>query len=65
MTFALDPRLAAASHFIADLPLCQARLQEDARWPWVVLVPRVAEAVELTDLDRGQRAQLMDAKATQ
>lgn len=60
MTFALDPRLDAASVFVADLDLCQVRLQDDARWPWLVLIPRVAGAVELTDLSREQRAALMD-----
>lgn len=60
MTFALDPRLDAASVFVADLDLCQVRLQDDARWPWLVLIPRVADAVELTDLARDQRLKLMD-----
>ena len=63
MTFALDPRLERDSVFVADLPLCQVRLQNDARWPWLVLVPRVAEAVELTDLSAAQRAKLMDEVA--
>jgi len=60
MTFDLDPRIDAASHFIAELGLCQVRLQDDARWPWLVLIPRVPGAVELTDLSREQRVQLMD-----
>jgi len=60
MSFVLDPRLEKDSAFVADLPLCQVRLQDDARWPWLVLVPRVAGAIEITDLDDRQRAQLMD-----
>lgn len=49
--FQLDPRLAADSHFVAEGPLSQLRLMDDARFPWLVLVPRVADAVELIDLD--------------
>jgi len=60
MAFVLDPRLERDSAFVADLDLCQVRLQDDARWPWLVLVPRVADAVELTDLDERRRARLMD-----
>ena len=60
MTFDLHPNLASTSVFIADLELCQARLQDDARFPWVVLVPRIEGAVELDDLSPTQRYRLMD-----
>jgi diadenosine tetraphosphate (Ap4A) HIT family hydrolase len=48
---ALDPRLAADSLLVADGPLSQLRLVDDARFPWLVLVPRVPGAVEWIDLD--------------
>ncbi len=60
MAFELDQRIASDSALVADLDLCQARLQDDARWPWLVLVPRVEGAVELTDLSASQRARLME-----
>jgi diadenosine tetraphosphate (Ap4A) HIT family hydrolase len=49
--FALDPRLETSSIFVADLAVCQARLQADVRWPWIVLVPRREGLRELEDLD--------------
>jgi diadenosine tetraphosphate (Ap4A) HIT family hydrolase len=49
--FELDPRLSADSIFVADGPLSQLRLMDDARFPWLVLVPRVPETDELIDLD--------------
>ena len=58
--FILDPRLERDSAFACDLPLCQVRVFNDERWPWLVLVPRVAGAVELTDLTGLQRAVLME-----
>lgn len=58
--FALDPRLDRDSAFACDLPLCQVRVFNDERWPWLVLVPRVAGASELTDLTAAQRATLME-----
>jgi diadenosine tetraphosphate (Ap4A) HIT family hydrolase len=57
--FSLDSRLAADSHFIADGPLSQLRLMDDARFAWLVLVPRVADASELLDLDAAAQALLL------
>jgi len=57
--FRLDDRLAADSHFVADGPLSQLRLMDDARFPWLVLVPRVAGAVEWVDLDGASQRLLL------
>ncbi len=48
--FALDPRLETSSIFLIDLPVCQARLQADVRWPWIVLIPRREGLRELEEL---------------
>jgi diadenosine tetraphosphate (Ap4A) HIT family hydrolase len=54
--FVPDPRLQADSVLIADGPLSQLRLVDDARFRWLVLVPRLPGAVEWIDLDGdGQR----------
>ena len=58
--FALDPAFSATSHLLTDLDLCQARLQDDARYPWIVLIPRRAHMRELEDLSPQDRARLMD-----
>lgn len=58
--FELDPRLAADSVLLADGPLSQLRLMDDARFAWLVLVPRVADAVELIDLEPAAQRQLLD-----
>jgi diadenosine tetraphosphate (Ap4A) HIT family hydrolase len=58
--FALDPAFPVTSEALGDLALCHARLQADARFPWIVLVPRVAGARELEDLTPEQRLQLME-----
>ena len=57
--FELDPRLAADSIFVADGPLSQLRLMDDERFPWLVLVPRVAGTDELIDLDDDSRQLLL------
>ena len=56
--FSLDPRLAADSCAIAALPLCELRLMNDARYPWLILVPRQAGLVEITDLAAAEQTRL-------
>ena len=58
--YELHPQLAADTHPLGTLGLCELRLMDDANYPWLVLVPRVAEARELVDLDAAQRHQLTD-----
>jgi diadenosine tetraphosphate (Ap4A) HIT family hydrolase len=57
--FELDPRLAHDTAFIADWPLCRVLLMDDARFLWLVLVPRRVELVELDDLDETDNTRLM------
>lgn len=58
--FVVDPAFAAGSLFAADWPLSHVRLQEDARFPWLILIPRVAGATELEHLSPTDRAVLME-----
>lgn len=57
--FELDPRLAGDTLLVADGPLSQLRLMDDARFPWLVLVPRVPGAVEWLDLEGDQQRLLL------
>jgi diadenosine tetraphosphate (Ap4A) HIT family hydrolase len=55
----LDPRLGADSQLLAEGPLSQLRLMDDLRFPWLVLVPRVAGASELHELDEASQLLLL------
>jgi diadenosine tetraphosphate (Ap4A) HIT family hydrolase len=57
--FTLDPQLERDTCLVGDLPLARVLLMNDANYPWLILVPRHAGAVEIVDLDEEQRAQLM------
>lgn len=50
MAFSLDPRLASDTLFAAQFPLCEVRVMNDARYPWLVAVPHVSGAIELFGL---------------
>ncbi len=58
--FALHPRLEADTAFVADWPLCRVLAMDDARYPWLILVPRRAAATELFDLAAPDRAVLVE-----
>ncbi|MCA0366450.1 MAG: HIT family protein [Proteobacteria bacterium] len=58
--FRPDPAFETGSVAAVEWPLCHVRLQDDARFPWLILIPRVEGAVELADLSAGQRAALME-----
>ncbi len=58
--FQVDAAFLATSYALGDLALSQARLQDDARYPWIVLIPRVAGARELEDLSPADLATLTD-----
>ncbi|MDR0182476.1 HIT family protein [Lysobacter arvi] len=55
----LHAQLAQDTHPVAHLALSELRLMDDANHPWLILVPRVADAVELIDLDAAQQAALL------
>ncbi|MBX3512132.1 MAG: HIT domain-containing protein [Xanthobacteraceae bacterium] len=56
----LDPRLAADSIAIGKLALCEVRLQDDARFPWLVLVPQRENVSELFELAEPDQAAAME-----
>ena len=58
MTFALHPKLAADCSIVGDLSACRLLLMNDARFPWCILVPRVAEVRELHALSAELQAQV-------
>ena len=58
--YALHAQLDADTLPITSFTLSDVRLMDDANYPWLVLVPRVPDASEITDLDAAQRHMLSD-----
>jgi diadenosine tetraphosphate (Ap4A) HIT family hydrolase len=61
--FILDARLAADTIFVADWSLSRVLLMNDARYPWLILVPRRPNAMEVFDLSSQDRATLTEEVA--
>lgn len=58
--FALDPRLGADTFALGETRLSRVLLMNDARFPWLILVPRRAHLAEIADLSPDERALLME-----
>ena len=56
--FELDPRLAADTFLVDETPLSQVLLMNDARYPWLILVPRRSDVTEPFELSEADQAQL-------
>ena len=58
--FELHPRLAADCFRLGRLSLSELLLMNDARFPWCILVPRIAGLRDFHDVPRGKRLLLFD-----
>lgn len=58
--FVLDHRLQADTLPVGDLALSHVLLMNDARFPWLILVPRRPDVSELTDLAAEEATLLME-----
>ena len=57
-TWTLHPQLERDTASIGDLPLSRVLIINDANYPWLLLVPRRPNIVELIDLEEVEQAQL-------
>ncbi|MDT3685504.1 MAG: HIT family protein [Pseudorhodoplanes sp.] len=58
-SWALHLQLARDTVPLGDLVLSRVLIIKDANYPWLLLVPRRPDAVEIIDLDQVEQAQLM------
>lgn len=59
--FALHPRLSAGSYLLGTVAECRVLLKDNACFPWLLVVPEVAEGVEdLHQLELAHFGQVME-----
>ncbi len=58
-SFELHKQLQQDTIDIGDLPLSRVLVVKDAHYPWLMLVPRRADIIDIIDLDEVAQAQLM------
>jgi diadenosine tetraphosphate (Ap4A) HIT family hydrolase len=57
--FTLDSKLNADTFLVADLKVSRLLLMNDSNYPWLILVPRKADLVELTDLNFEEQVEVL------
>jgi uncharacterized protein (DUF427 family)/diadenosine tetraphosphate (Ap4A) HIT family hydrolase len=58
VAFELHPRLAADGIQVGNFPLCAVLLNNDSRFPWCILVPRIDGLRDFHDVPAARRADL-------
>ncbi|MDX2082680.1 MAG: HIT family protein [Rickettsiales bacterium] len=57
--FILNSKLKADSFFVADLKISQLLLMNNVNFPWLILVPKKPDLVELTDLKFDEQVEVL------
>lgn len=61
--YTLHPQLEKDSELVIELVLCSVRLINDANYPWLILVPRIANISDIIDLNAAQQQMLWQESA--
>ena len=59
MLFKLDRKFLKSSHHITDLKLCTIRLNDNSKFPWLILIPKRTKITDMSDLKSKDQILLM------
>ena len=59
MLFKLDRKFLKSSHHITDLKLCTIRLNDNSKFPWLILIPKRNKINDMSDLKSKDQILLM------
>ena len=59
MLFKLDRKFLKSSHHITDLKLCTIRLNDNSKFPWIILIPKRNKITDISDLNSKDQTLLM------
>ena len=59
MSFKLNRKFLKTSHHIIDLKLCTIRLNDNSKFPWIILVPKRNKITDISDLNSKDQTLLM------
>ena len=51
MPFKLHKKFLKSSHHLLDLKLCTVRLNDNSKFPWIMLIPKRKNINDITDLN--------------
>ena len=59
MSFKLDRKFLKSSYHITDLKLCTIRLNNNSKFPWVIIIPKRNKITDMSDLNSKDQILLM------
>ena len=59
MSFKLHKKFLKSSYHIADLQLCNIRLNDNSKFPWLILIPKRNKIIDISDLNSKDQILLM------
>ena len=59
MSFKLDRKFLKSSYHITNLKLCTIRLNDNSKFPWVILIPKRNNITDMSDLNSKDQNLLM------
>ena len=59
MPFKLHKKFLKSSHHITDFQLCSIRLNDNSKFPWIILIPNRKNKTDITDLNVKDQILLM------
>ena len=59
MSFKLHKKFLKSSHHITDLQLCSIRLNDNSKFPWLILIPKRNKITDISDLNSKDQILLM------
>ena len=51
MSFKVNKKFLKSSHHITDLQLCSIRLNDNSKFPWIILIPKRNKITDMSDLN--------------
>ena len=59
MSFKLDRKFLKSSYHITELKLCTIRLNDNSKFPWLILIPKRNKITDMSDLKSKDQILLM------
>ena len=59
MSFKLNRKFLKTSHHLIDLKLCTIRLNDNSKFPWIILIPKRSKITDISDLNSKDQTLLM------
>ena len=59
MSFKLNRKFLKTSHYLIDLKLCTIRLNDNSKFPWIILIPKRKKITDISDLNSKDQTLLM------